>query len=264
MARFYSLFSGSKGNASLITANGKGLLIDAGVSCRQLCGSLAKRDFDLSQLEGIFITHTHTDHIQGLRVLCKKLNTKVYGSPDTMETLLRNGHITETQAGGTIPEKGLALHDFVVEAFPTEHDAQGSCGYRITTSDERKCAVCTDLGIVTDTVHTALSGCDLVLLESNYDANMLRNGPYPAYLKARIAGKQGHLSNKECADEAVRLVREGTTRLVLGHLSQENNLPRLAENAVQTQLLTEGGCQRDKDYLLYVAEQTGIKDTVIF
>ena len=108
----------------------------------------------------------------------------------------------------------------------------------------------------------AVSGCDLVLLESNYDVNMLRCGGYPACLKARIAGRQGHLSNKECADEAHRLIGTGTTRLILGHLSQENNTPHLAQRTVQEKLTQDYMC--GTDYLLYVAEPQGMKEMVIF
>ena len=262
MARFYSLFSGSKGNASLVSAGGGSLLLDAGVSCRQLLTSLTAHHIDPASIEGIFITHTHIDHIRGLQVLCKKLHTKIYGTDETIQTLLQNQYITESQVGALIPENGLALPHFTVQSFPTEHDAWGSCGYRIQTSDDRSCAVCTDLGVVTDPVHHALSGCDLVLLEANYDPGMLHCGRYPAYLKSRIAGRQGHLSNMDCAAEAQQLIQSGTTRLVLGHLSQENNTPQLARQTVQTHLAQKYQC--GQDYLLYVAEPAGLKEMVIF
>lgn len=125
-----------------------------------------------------------------------------------------------------------------------------ACGYRVSFEDGRTCAVCTDLGHVTKTVDENILGCDLVLLESNYDENMLKNGPYPYYLKERILSASGHLSNKCCAGQARRLISRGTTRIVLGHLSQENNTPQTAEKTVLSGL---SEFKRDMDYILKVA-----------
>ncbi|MGN0613283.1 MAG: MBL fold metallo-hydrolase, partial [Porcipelethomonas sp.] len=136
------------------------------------------------------------------------------------------------------------------------HDTVRSCGYRIKTSDGRACAVCTDLGHVTETVRENITGCDLVLLESNYDEKLLRNGPYPYYLKERIRSDHGHLSNVDCAQQAAELIRTGTTQLILGHLSQENNTPYKADQTVEEGL---SEFVRNRDYILEVApvETTG-------
>lgn len=262
MARFYSLFSGSKGNASVVRSGGQALLIDAGMSCKQIKLAMSSREIEESSVLGILITHTHIDHIRGLRVLCKNINAKVYAAEETMTALLKEGHITEESFGGIISGNLQSIGDFGVSAFPTEHDAQGSCGFRIETPEERTCSVCTDLGHVTDEVHNAVKGSDLVLLESNYDPVMLKNGSYPLCLKARIAGREGHLSNISCAEEAMRLIEEGTSRIVLGHLSQENNTPYLAKKTVKEYL--DEKYQFGTDYLLYVAEQYGLKEAVIF
>lgn len=262
MPKFHSLFSGSKGNASVIRSGGNTLLIDAGMTCKQLLLAMKSRDIDPCSISGILITHTHSDHIKGLRVLCKNIPAKVYAAEQSISTLLRNGHITEEQFGGVCTERNQSIGDFVVSAFPTEHDSEGSCGYCITTPDNRVCSVCTDLGRVTDTVHNAIEGSDLVLLESNYDPDMLRCGCYPDYLKKRISGNEGHLSNRDCAVEAERLIESGTTRLVLGHLSEENNTPYLAKCTALERLDRNYIC--GSDYLLYVAEREGLKETVIF
>lgn len=262
MARFYSLFSGSKGNVSLVQAGSSALLIDAGVSCKRILTALSQHEIDAGSVEGILITHNHVDHISGVRVLCKKLGLKVYATDGTLRSLLHDGHITEEQVGMDLPPYEYALGSFGVTAFPTEHDAAGSCGFRISTADDRTCAICTDLGVVTETVHNTVAGCDMVLLESNFDPDMLRCGPYPAYLKRRISGTQGHLSNRDCAAEADRLIESGTTRLVLGHLSQENNTPQLAETAVREQL--DRKYTAGRDYLMYTAGQNGLKEMVIF
>lgn len=262
MSKFNTLFSGSKGNASVLRSEGCSILIDAGVSCRQLTNALKERGTDPSSLSGILITHTHSDHIKGLRVFCKNYGVKVYGTYETISTLLRDCHINDDQLGGVLTSDNECIGGFEVSAFPTEHDSSGSCGFRIHTPDQRICSVCTDLGLVTDTVHNAIEGSDMVLLESNYDPNMLKNGSYPYYLKARISGKEGHLSNGDCAKEADRLIGSGTTRLILGHLSEENNTPGLAEKAVRERLDMNYRCGRD--YLLYIAERNGMKETVIF
>lgn len=262
MARFYSLFSGSRGNASVVRSGGCALIIDAGVSCRQLLSAISARDISQSSIAGILITHTHSDHIKGLRVLCKNLAAKVYATEETMSTLLKDGHITENCFGGVLSQNAEDIGGFSVTSFPTEHDSCGSCGFRIDTPEQRSCAVCTDLGLVTDTVHNAVKGSDLVLLESNYDPVMLKNGSYPVYLKARIAGREGHLSNINCAEEAAALIEEGTSRIILGHLSQENNTPHIAETTVREQLDKKYCC--GTDYLLYVAVQDGLKEAVIF
>ncbi len=263
MSKFHSLFSGSKGNAYVISSCGSSLLIDAGVSCRQLMKSMEAREIDKGSLGGILITHTHSDHIRGLRVFCKNTGVKVYGTERTMSTLLREGHITDEQLGGVFCDGDECTIDgFLVRSFPTEHDADGSCGYRIFTPDERSCSVCTDLGVVTDTVHSAVDGSDLVVIESNYDPEMLKTGSYPYYLKERISGNEGHLSNGACAREADKLISGGTTRLILGHLSEENNTPYLAESSVRERLDASYKC--GIDYLLYVAGCNGLKGAVIF
>lgn len=262
MSRFYSLFSGSKGNASVVRSGSNSLLIDAGVSCKQIITSLEAHNISNESISGILITHSHIDHIRGLRVLCKKLNAKVYATEETMSTLLECGHISDQNFGGIFYENAENIGSFSVKAFPTDHDAEGSCGFRIETPEERVCSICTDLGHITDDVHNAVIGSDLVLLESNYDPVMLKNGSYPFYLKSRIAGSDGHLSNISCAEEALRLIDKGTTRIVLGHLSQENNTPYLAEKTVRECIDEKYQC--GTDYLLYVAGQYGLKTAVIF
>lgn len=180
----------------------------------------------------------------------------------TAETL----HELENQLSVDVPfifmnQTQVIADNWEITAFPTPHDAAGSCGYRIHTADDRTCAICTDLGEVTETVQKGVQGCDLVLLESNYEESMLRNGSYPAYLKARIRGKKGHLSNADSAAFAKELVETGTTRLILGHLSQHNNTPNCAEQAALSGL---SGMQRNRDYILQVAAPTGLEKAVIF
>ncbi len=200
-------------------------------------------------VQGIFITHDHSDHVAGLRVFAKKYQIPVYAQPLTRQNLYSGRFLDDEQP--CIELNGsVNCADMEITPFETSHDTAQSCGYRICTADGRICAVCTDLGYVPDTVLNMLTGCNLVLLEANYDAEMLRTGPYPLYLKQRIASKVGHLSNDDCGETARRLVETGTARLILGHLSRHNNLPELAEHTVEQKI---AGFLRGRDYLMQAA-----------
>lgn len=249
MARIYPLFSSSRGNATFVGTPSGGILVDCGVSMRRLTTAMARCGLALSAVRGVCITHTHSDHVKGLRLLTKKTGVPVYGQGQTLRDLIDAGEI---EGGSELIEmtQPVEIAGMELAAFETPHDTTQSCGYRIRTTDGRCCAVCTDLGHVTGTVSTALAGCDLVLLEANYDPEMLRHGPYPPYVKARISSDNGHLSNEACAAQAAALIAGGTTRLILGHLSQENNTPARAEQTVAAALTA---FRRDTDYLLAVA-----------
>lgn len=151
----------------------------------------------------------------------------------------------------------------LVKPFKTPHDSNESLGFTVTFPDERRAAVATDIGHMTDEIMRSLTGCDLVMLESNHDVGMLENGAYPYYLKRRILSDRGHLSNEACAEAAASLVGTGTTRLFLGHLSTENNLPELA---FQTSFasIAETGAKRGTDYLLTVNPKENADDIVRF
>ncbi len=249
MARIYPLFSSSKGNAAYIGSPDAGILIDAGVSERRLSGAMQRCGLHPQAVQAVFITHDHSDHISGLRVFTKKFGVPVYAQAITGEHLQNGGHISEGSSLHILTGD-VSIAGMTVSAFATSHDTAQSCGYRITMPNGVCCAVCTDLGIVTETVRNAVSGCKLVLLEANYDPGMLRSGCYPPPLKARIASDHGHLSNDDSAAFARWLLQTGTTHFVLGHLSQENNTPQLAENTVVSGL---AGFIRGQDYLLHVA-----------
>lgn len=255
MARIYSLFSSSKGNATFIGTPQGGVLIDAGVTYKRLEAAMERCGLSMSAVQGVFITHDHSDHVRGLKMLTERHRIPIYAQGKTLRNLIDTEQVAASavlaEMNGTVCAADLSL-----TAFDTPHDTVQSCGYRIAMPDGRSCAVCTDLGYVTKTVDDALRGCDLVLLEANYDERMLKSGPYPPYVKARILSESGHLSNEMCAAQAKKLVTGGTTRLLLGHLSQENNRPELAEQAVVSAL---SDFVRGQDYLLSVAkvETTG-------
>ncbi len=252
MARFCSLFSSSSGNCTYIGTSTANILVDVGVSAKRTDEALAGIGVDPDSIDAIFITHEHTDHISGVRVFAAKHNIKVYATPGTIAAMEKSGALGEKNVYDSISPAGVEAGGFFVKPFATSHDAAQSCGYTILTSDSKRLAVCTDLGVMTDSVMNAIYGSDLVLLESNHDVNMLLNGSYPYQLKRRILSELGHLSNDVCARTAVELINGGTTRLVLGHLSHENNLPGLAAETSKS-ALSEAGMSENSDYLLEVA-----------
>ncbi len=251
MARFCSLFSSSSGNATFIGSAKTGILVDVGVSAKRLKEALVQREIDPSTLGGIFITHEHSDHINGLRILASTFRIPVYATEGTMAFLEENGHINGKFPFEVMPREGVEIGDIFVKNFATPHDVPESCGYQITLPDGQKAAIATDIGHVTDEIWNNIKGCSLVMLESNHDVGMLQNGPYPYYLKRRILSPRGHLSNADCAKTAAELIKTGTTRLYLGHLSTENNFPDLAfqENYAA---ICETGAVIDRDYILEV------------
>jgi len=260
MARIYPLFSSSKANSTFIGDIKGGILIDAGASFKRLSEALTISGLSVSSVQGVFITHSHSDHISALKVLTNKTGVPVFGQRETLEELIGKGCISPNSRVFELDGAAVAA-DMEVTCFDTPHDTVRSCGYRIKNPDGRVCSMCTDLGHVTDTVRENILGCDLVLLESNYDETMLKNGPYPAQLKQRIRSDFGHLSNTDCAKQAAELIRYGTTRIVLGHLSQENNTPYTAE---KTNVDGLSDFVRGRDYILEVAPVATSGKMVVF
>ena len=262
MSRFCPLFSSSKGNSIYLSGGGTALLVDAGVSYRRLCDAFAAQGLDTAHLHAVLITHEHTDHIKGLKTLLKRLPIPLYATRGTLEFLCANGYIPAhtplVECSGS-----MCVGDIEVTAFDTPHDAVHSVGFRFTMPDQRTIAVATDLGIVTPTVQQHLTGCDLVMLESNYDSGMLDCSSYPYYLKRRIRSEIGHLANEACATEILRLLGTGSTRFVLGHLSEHNNVPALAYQ-VTASTLGAHGVQEGIDYMLHVAPVCDAKEMIVF
>lgn len=253
MSRICPLFSGSTGNSTYISTSKGAFLVDAGHSCKQLCKAVENIGGDISDIRGIFITHEHSDHIKGLKTLVKNLKIPVFATKETLEACIKSDVIPAGAKLVVFDENTVDFGEIAVERFSTSHDCEGSSGYKFFLPDGKNIAVCTDLGIMTEEVRQSLSGCDTVLLESNHDIQMLKKGPYPPHLKVRILSDKGHLSNEACAAELPLLLKKGLKRIILGHISQKNNLPMLASSATRAALM-DIGAQRDKDYLLFVAK----------
>lgn len=252
MARICPLFSSSSGNCTYIKDGENGILIDAGVSFKNICEALISAGGTVESIKAVAITHEHTDHIKGLKTLINKTGVPLFASKDTAATLIKRSLVPDNTK--IIPlEKTEEIAGFGIERFDTSHDCVGSSGYNVFLKDGRKITVCTDLGVVTDTVREHIKGSEVLLFESNHDVEMLKRGPYDARLKLRILSDKGHLSNFACAAELVPILKSGTTRFILGHLSQNNNLPMLAKSAAKNAFV-EAGAEENKDYILMVAK----------
>ena len=260
MARLCTLASGSKGNSTYISTCGGDILVDAGISAKELLSSIDQIG-DTTKLRAIAITHTHSDHTKGLKTFLNKTKIPIIASCDTLATLAETNLLPDGINTIVADDKIITLGDIAIEFFKTSHDAKGSGGYVINTPDQKRVAVCTDLGVMTDSVRQKLLGCNAVLIESNHDIETLRRGPYPASLKLRILSDEGHLSNNACAVELPALLQRGATRIVLGHLSTENNSPMLARSASNA-TLAQIGAKEGNDYILEIAKPKTIGVTV--
>lgn len=239
MTTVHTLASGSSGNSLLFSCDSTHLLVDAGISCRRITTALKELGLGLEDLDGLLITHCHSDHIAGVQTLLKRSTFPIFGSGCTCREL-------ENRLAGIrhrleeLPNlQGCTLGGCTVTAFPTSHDAPGSCGYRLDSPDG-SFGILTDTGYVTEEAREVLPGVDLAVLETNHDVEAVRSGPYPYYLKSRILGREGHLCNEDAARFAVELAQSGTSELILAHLSQENNTPAMAKNAVERAMNAAG------------------------
>ena len=251
--QFCTLFSGSSGNAVYLETEESAVLIDCGMSCRQILDGMRALSLKPERIKGILITHEHSDHIKGAGIVSRKLDAPIYATAGTWAGM-------DASVGAIEPRNRVVINagesffidDMEVDPFSIPHDANDPVGYRFFT---RRCsvAVATDLGYFAQEVCDAITGAQIVLLESNHDPELLKRNPhYPAALKSRILGKKGHLSNDAGADAAVRLAQSGTKHLLLGHLSSENNTPDMAYRTAHT-ALSGAGAAIGHDVTLNVA-----------
>lgn len=249
---FLSLVSGSSGNCSLISDGKTHLLVDCGLSAKKLEEALSKTKINPDDISAVLITHEHSDHIKGADVISRKYNLPVFATLKTHEYMnlksLSAGNIKYISSG-----MDFEIGSIGVCPFSIPHDAKDPVGYNFFFG-EKKLSLATDIGKMTEDIMNNLKGSLAVLLESNHDVNMLKNGRYPAYLKRRILSDSGHLSNEDAAKTVLSLIESGTRHIMLGHLSQENNTPTLAYTTAK-QYLEENGVILDKDATLTVAQR---------
>ena len=248
MAKVVPLFSGSKGNSYFIGSSGEGVLIDAGRSCRQLEEVLDYNGIKPSSIGAVFVTHEHIDHCSGLRVFAKKHGLKIFASEGTLLAMEEKGFVEPANKCAVIEDE-IAVGNMLITRCDTPHDARESCCFQVTAADGRRAVIATDMGVMTDGVRELIRGSDFAVIESNHDVNMLKNGFYPPQVKKRILSDIGHLSNDACSAELADFIRCGAFRLMLGHLSEQNNRPDLAVNT-SLQKLKSVGMKENLDFTL--------------
>ena len=254
MVELCSLFSGSSGNSTFVKAGKTNILVDCGDSGSRIESALKNIGVEPGDLDCIFITHEHIDHIKGAGVLSRKYDLPVYATYGTWQNMISKigkmniDNIRYIQGG--VP---FGAFDAVVMPFTTSHDSAESVGFTIEHNG-KKVSIATDMGAMTKTVYENIKKSDIVLLESNHDVDMLLNGPYSYDLKQRIRSRVGHLSNEDCALTCSHLLNEGVKHLILGHLSLDNNTPARAYDATYL-ALSEQGARVGEDITLEVAER---------
>ncbi len=237
MLNFYSLFSGSSGNSLLVHTEHTHILVDAGVSSKKIESALQELAIDPSTLDGILITHEHADHVQGLGTFAKKFHVPVFVNQKTLDAMPKQKEkIAEEQIHLFTNEEKFEINDLQIKPFAIPHDAINPCGFNIC-KDNKKMSIATDIGHMTNGIIKNLENSDFILLESNYDPEVLMYSRYPYPLKNRIAGPTGHLSNEAAGKTISYLLTSGLKQVMLGHLSKESNFPELAYKTVVEQLI---------------------------
>lgn len=254
MIRFCPVVSGSSGNSVYIGTDYTHLLIDAGVSGKAIQAGLSAIDIEGEMLDGIFITHEHSDHIKGVGVLSRRFDLPIFATEGTWNAMEDGlGKIARKNKRIIYSGEKLELNDLVIRPFDIPHDAAQPVGYSVMAGDV-KMTVATDLGHTSESVKNGIADSDILLLEANHDIDMLKRGSYPYSLKQRILGEFGHLAN----ENAGKLLSEMTTtrlkHVFLGHLSSENNTPGLAYKAVEN-VLRDNGIKAGRDFTLEMANR---------
>ena len=244
MLRVATLASGSSGNCAVVSDGRVHILIDAGISTRRISQGLKALGVELRHISGVLITHEHTDHVAALPVLCRQMNAPLYTAEGTASELCGRWDGLVERFRVFAPGQRFAVDGLEVGTFATSHDCACPVGFFVTDGS-RKLALCTDTGVITPEAREGVRGAHTLIGEFNYDPEMLRTGPYPLHLKERIRGDRGHLSNEMGGELAAWAAEPGTRRVVLAHLSQENNLPRLALEAAGRALGELGLGERD-------------------
>lgn len=237
-----SIASGSSGNCIYVGTEQTNVLIDVGVSGKRIESGLCSFDVTPDKIDAILITHEHSDHILGLGVMARKYQIPIYATAETINAILhiKNiGKISEHLFHYVKPNEAFEIKDINVDPFSTSHDASNPVCYTMQ-SNGHKIGIATDLGKYDDYIISKLEGSELLLLEANHDVNMLMVGAYPYYLKQRILGDRGHLSNDSSADLISKLLNDKLKHVFLAHLSKENNYAELAYETVRSELNSRG------------------------
>ncbi len=237
--KFCTLFSGSSGNCIYVEYKNTRVLFDAGKNTKHINLALAGFGLSLKDIDGIFLTHGHSDHISAIPVIASKYGMPVFAKEGVLSLLVERHGIIPSRLTLLSGNGTFTFKDLKITPFSTPHDAQDSVGYHIA-GDGEGLTIATDLGFVTDEIYSHMKSSNFVIIESNYDPDMLANGPYPYPLKMRVQGSHGHLSNGDCAYTVCRLAQDGIKHFMLAHLSENNNRPELAFSEVCGALAAAG------------------------
>lgn len=236
MFQFCSLYSGSTGNSSIVQSNKTKILVDVGESAKKIAEALASINVDPFSINAILITHEHSDHVKGLAVFSKKYNVPVYANVETWNAMQKYKEKLNEENIKTFTYNKFKIGDIEVNPFPIPHDAANPCGFNLF-HDNKKMSIATDIGHMSKEIITNLSDSSFLLLEANYEPEILKCSSYPYMLKERIKGPNGHLSNSDAGKTISYLVDHGLNQVMLGHLSKENNFPELAYKTVVEELI---------------------------
>ncbi len=262
--RLVSIASGSSGNCIYVGSDHTHILVDAGISNKRIEQGLNDIGVKGSELDAIAITHEHSDHIKGLGVLARKHQLPIYATRETLEEIASDKGLGDFPSGlfhEVLPDVQLSIGDLELTPFSIDHDAANPVAYRIKQG-RHSVAVATDMGHYDQYIIDHLQGLDAILLESNHDVNMLETGPYPYYLKQRILGDHGHLSNENAGRLLSHILHDHLKKILLGHLSKENNYEALAYETVRLEI-DMGDCPyKASDFSISVAGRDRMSEII--
>ncbi len=262
--RLCSIASGSSGNCIYVGSDATHLLVDVGISGKRTENGLNSLGLTGKDLDGILITHEHADHISGLGVMARKYGVPIYATQGTINAIQNTGSLGKIDASlfhEVKEDEKLIIKDLTVNPMRISHDAAQPVAYRIAYGS-KKVGICTDLGVYNDYTVECLRGMDALLIEANHDVNMLQVGPYPYYLKQRILGDRGHLSNENSGRLLSRILHDKLQTIILGHLSKDNNLPELAYEAVRMEITLGENPYNANDFRMMVAKRSELSPVV--
>lgn len=252
MVKYCSIGSGSSGNCHFVGTKNTNILVDAGLSGKRITESLSNIDVDPSKVDGIFVTHEHSDHIKGVGILSRKYSLPIYTNYNTWLAIKdKIGKVDQKNIRIFENDKVYQIKDMIIKPFSIDHDAADPVAFSLLDESENKISIATDMGNVNESIKKNITGSKLVVLESNYDKEMLLMGSYSYSLKKRVMSNSGHLSNEDAAICSIDLIKSGTEEILLAHLSKENNFPQLAYET-SNHIFKENEIKIGKDVLLDV------------
>ena len=264
MMELCSIASGSSGNCIYAGTDHVHLLVDTGISKKKIEIGLSEIGLKPDEIDGILITHEHSDHVKGLGVMSRKYGIPIYATPGTIRAIEYEGKLGEIDHSlfhPIVPETDFSIGEMTIHAIHTSHDAAEPVAY-IMKNENRSVGVITDLGKYDHSLVDKLQNIDVLLLEANHDVNMLQVGVYPYYLKQRILGDKGHLSNETCGQLLGEVLHDDMKKVLLGHLSKDNNYPQLAYETVKMEITMGSSPYQGNDFPIEIAPRDSLSELI--